>query len=322
MATLAALLAPLLVQGSQPQSPDIRIRPTPDPVHLFVAQELDTKMKSGAVEFQIDIDLEWDLELRFREPRADGRLGLDVRFEHTGGVITSSLGGRTEFDSEDGKDDYPGLFNAKIKQLKMLAGRTLTVALTPLGRVEEIRGYADIYRGTPLEEELRRGGELLTDESFRDDIQSLFALLPEPSESSPSRWEAAYPVTVFEDVVTFQPRFQLVESGTEMARWSFVTTTEDGDAAQAVGDSAPRGFVSGADVKSASLRGESVVALRDGLPLRHTIEMTLEIGMKNPFGGPNLPGVVKQHVEVRRTEQASGDKPPAGGGSVEPGGGR
>lgn len=312
MLTHAVLLASFLLQGGHQ---DIRIRATPEPVHLFVAQELDTKMKTRGIEFQIEIDLEWDVELRFREELADGRLGFDLRFERSGGVISSSLGGRTEFDSGDGKEDYPGLFNSKVKQLKMLAGRTLAVTLTPRGRVEEIRGYADIYRGSPLEEELRRGGELLTDESFRDDIQALFAFLPEPSEANPSRWETTYPYTVFEDVVHFQPRFQMVESGPEMARWTFLTALGDDEPGEPV--SASNGLASGADVKSASLRGESVVALRDGLPQRHTLEVTLEIGVKDPFGGPNVPGVVKQHVEVRRTERAPGDKPPKGGGGVK-----
>src|ERR1700752_5008038 len=112
MLTLATLLAPLLAQGSKPESLEIRATP----VHLFVTQELDTKMKAGAVEFHMEIDLEWDVELRFREKLAEGRLGFDLRFERSGGVINSSLGGRVEFDSEDGKDNYPGLFNAKVKQ--------------------------------------------------------------------------------------------------------------------------------------------------------------------------------------------------------------
>lgn len=316
MLTVAALSL-VVFQGDRPDTQDLRIRPPAAPVHLFVTQELDTKMRYLKAEIGIEIDLEWDLELRFRAERETGQLEFDLHFEHISGVISSSLGGRTEFDSGDGKSEYAGMFSAKILQQKMLAGRTLKVVITPKGRVESLEGYAEVYRGSPLEEELRRGGELLTDESFRYDVQALFALLPESPLSSGSRWEATYPFIVFEDEVTFRPRFQRVESGPGTARWTFVTALDD--QGQEVDASAPREFVSEADVKNASLRGESVISSQDGLPLRQSLEVVLEVVIPSPFGGESLPGVVKQHVEVRREEKALGDKPPAGGGDASGG---
>ncbi len=313
MLTLAVLACAGL-QESAAEGLELELRPPPSPLQYFVTHELVTQMTVGETQFKMKIDLELELELHHA---GSSPHRFELTFGHLRGAIEAPFGGTVDFDSQDGKTEYPGMFGAKVLQLKMLAGKTIVASVSPHGQVERVQGYAEIYAGTPIEQELKRGGELLTNESFLNDVQFLFARLPEQPVRKGERWVLSYPFTVFEDEITFLPRYSLQESVADTARWSFLTVVDEADpgaSGEPLDAQAKRGYVTEADVRNASLQGECVVSRNDGLALRQTAEVVLDLKMPNPLSGDPIPGVVIQRVEVRRL--AAGDKPPGHEGAA------
>ena len=310
---LCVCLCLSIAPQSSAEAVEIRLNPVKEqPLRFLVAQDIATQMKFAGTEIGMKLSVEMEMKVSFRE-EAQGLYQFDVLFERVGGTIDSPLGGKTEFYSEDGKSEYPGLFNPKVLQLKTLTGKTIQAFVSATGAVDRVEGYAEIFAGTEIEQELKRGGELLTNESFRDDVQMLFVLLPAGAVRKSEGWETPFPMNLFENEITFHPRHELVEATETLARWTFLAAGENPDAAEEekkaaeAGAQKPRAFVTSADVRNASLNGEAVVSRKDGLPLRQAFELVLEIQLPSPVSEGLIPTVLNQRVETRRLDAPSKD---------------
>ena len=313
MLPVLSLLSMLSVLSQESSKPAVRIVPC-RPVRLLVTNDLDTEVSIAGVSQQsLRIGVEWELELEHVGKTESGSLEFDVHIVHTCGEIQAPLGGSIPFDSDEEEGVNPGLTNLDplVQQMRMLAGHTVKVFVTPTGRVESVRGYAAIFEGKPIEKVLKAIGDPLTDEGFLPEMQALFAHLPEADDVEASSWVTSYPYRVFSDPIDFSPRIQVVESNADTLRLRFGTVARDDTGDQEVGTS-PAAFTSKADVRSASLRGESVVSREDGLVLRNALEFVVEVGMPNPATGGSLPTVVKQRIEVRREKALPPAEAPPG----------
>jgi hypothetical protein len=243
-----------------------------------------------------------------REVPENGPMKLDLHIQRLWGKLSSPLQ-NAEFDSRDPQESYPGLFDPKVRQLVMLGGKTLGLLLTQDGRVESVSGYAEIYAGTPLGEALKKDGELLTNESYREEVQLLFAPLPAIALDEGAKWKSSYAFSVFHRDFLLEPACVLRERTASSVRWSFEALAEGEKGAVPVAIPAgatdeevspAAGLLSGTKIRSASLQGQATVSLLDGLLELQTAKRVVGADVPNPVGTEPIPSVVTHRIEVRR----------------------
>jgi hypothetical protein len=280
-----------------------------EPVRYLVENQIETDTQAMGVRFLTQIELNQEIELVAREIPDQGPLRLHLKMVHVWGKLKSDIQ-NAEFDSLDPQESYPGPLGAKVQQLVVLGGKTLQVVLQRDGRVESLSGYAEIYSGTPLAELLKKDGELLTNESYREEVQLLFATLPEKSLEEGAVWTTAYGFSVFQRDFRLEPRCELRELNKASAQWAFFALSEGeqgvvpvvvpAGASKEVAPT-PAGLLAGTKIRSASLQGVSTVSLADGLLEHQTAERIVGAEIPNPLGKAEpIPSVVTQKIELRR----------------------
>ncbi|NOT30021.1 MAG: hypothetical protein HOP15_06180 [Planctomycetes bacterium] len=300
-----ALAVPVSGQGA-PLA--IRMK-TGDTVRYLVENQIETDVESMGIRFLTLIELNQEIELVAREIPDAGPIKLDLRMQRVWGAITTPIL-VAEFDSLDPKDSYPVAIDSKVRQLLLLSGKTLEVVVQRNGRVASLKGYAEIYAGTPLFELLKKDGELLTNASYQEEVQLLFAPLPSLPLAEGAAWNSAYSFSVFERSFLLEPRCEMRELTKASAQWSFsaLAEGEKGTVPAAVPAGASKeepltaaGLLAGTKIRSASFQGVSTVSLTDGLLEHQTAERVVGADVPNPLGGPKpIPTVVTQRIELRR----------------------
>ena len=254
--------------------------------------------------------VEQSIELRFVEKSPDDMWTVDLLFRRVKGRMQGQMISPIEIDSDDPKPSYPGLFDAKIRQLVLRAGNKVRLQVAANGWVQGVKGYEEIYADSDIGEQLAKDGDLLTNESFRDDAQIFFAHLPDKLVSEGDHWKSSYPMSVFLKQIDLKPRYELEEIEQERATFTFlgIFDAEGVEGAEASREIDPKAsateaaalLVGQSKITSASLQGQAIVSRPDGLLMRGTVERIIGAEVPNPFGGKAIPSVVIQRTEVRR----------------------
>jgi hypothetical protein len=195
-----------------------------------------------------------------------------------------------------------------------LGGKTLEVVMQRDGRVDSLKGYAEIYAGTPLADLLKKDGEILTNESYQEEVQLLFLRLPTVPLAEGASWKTTYGFSVFERDFLLEPRCEMRELTKATAQWSFFALAEgeEGAVPVAVPAGASKeepptvaGLLAGTKIRSASYQGVATVSLIDGLLEHQSAERIVGADVPNPLGKPEpVPSVVTQKIELRRLRAA------------------
>lgn len=269
-----------------------------------VEHVIENETNALAMSFTVKISLHQVIELVAKGQNDEGLHQVDLEFHHVRGSIEGPMVGSVQFDSEKEWIPTSELFDSKTRQLVMRAGKTVHLLVHPDGTVKSVSGYEEIYEGTDLGEKLAKDGDLLTNESFRDDAQVYFARMPAKKVEEGSRWKAPYRMSVFLQEMDLQPSWELDELTKNKATATFL-----GKYSLEEGGPEPKPIEAGQDmallvkrssIKSASLQGRYVMDRKTGLLIEASVERVVGAETPNPFGGKGIPSVVLQKTSIKK----------------------
>ena len=252
--------------------------------------------------------LEQEREVRVAERRADGSYLLEIQLGRVQGSVQLPLAKPVAFDSRGAEPELEGPAVGFILAQTITDGRTIEAVLAPTGVVQSIEGYADIVRGTDLEEELGAVGIRFDDETYLKDVQRLLAILPRRDPTTTPRWEREHEFLILGHAIRVRPRFALVAEEGDRLEWTF--TTEPAEAEGGAPDSERRERSSepytlrwvadGLEIDEAAYRGAEVVSRRDGLPLERRFSLALDMQVEDPNLAEPLPVQYREEFTVAR----------------------
>ncbi len=315
-----AVLAPQDPQPAGPTEPppaarvELALEPGPRLAFTVRLESTDSsvigKTRLGS---RIVSDQEIEIEVRAVEP--DGTRRFALHYGRVQGSIENPMADRFQFDSANPPKTYPLLTGPVARQFLLTSGRTFSARVDRRGRVLEIGGFVDAYKGTEVEQMLKIGGQPLVEEFFLDDVQVLFPLLPEDPIGPDARWNRRQTAEFFgHDIPLELDTFATGWSATEAA-WAYATAA---DMEEPVGDlrgkpvdareerdkgsleeRAMRWQGDGFAVADAAMSGHCRVARADGLTLVSSHQVSMKGKARNPLGGM-VDSTIELRYEVRR----------------------
>lgn len=259
-------------------------------------EAMGQKLKSSSADVT-----EYSLTCTARDEAGVATVALEVTRAH--GSAEMPMMGKLTYDSNDGQDaldDLEGNPAAPMVLLKVgLVGQKVVLSVLPTGRISKVAGFADAMRKVLEGVESPIKTAVVGDDADEHAIAELQALIPELPEGElglEGSWKYDYrgpKSDVGEVAVPMEARVTAADAeGFDFEASGTFAPAEDEAAAGARG---------GPRVTSLSRKGTGRIALKDGLPLRQQLEVTVAVEVPTPIGITPMLQTTKDVIERAAT---------------------
>lgn len=246
----------------------------------------------------------------------DGSLSVETTFAVVRGRMELPMMGEVAFDStsEEEGDDPMGIGNA----MTALAGAKVTATVSAAGKITRLDGLDKVLADARKKAGGMMGGQMLAgtlnEGMIQRQIQAVFGNLPKEPTAVGGTWEVDdFTAEQKDSPVTSKVQLTLAKVDADSAEITMAGTLEkkaikEGDAPPARGGMPDMKDIK---IKNGVLKGSETISRKDGMVLRCSHEMSMDLSMPNPMGGGgdmSIQQVNKMEVE-RTTEDAARPKP-------------